>query len=403
MAGGGTGGTLWIKVMVVAAVLLTLSNFLHEPGWLHATILAIGGLLMVFASCESMVLCVDGIAKRSGWNPFVAGTMGGLASNIPEVVMLGFVLAAEPRIGFIVVMFTLHVGALAFGIYSVVLPRDSDGRARLPAPLVKLSTDLYACAAGVFLTMGLLMLAMYVFALDPDSETARSPTAFSATDLYVVGGVLLLVEIVAIWRLVVRFSGDTEAGTETATESGAEPKVPVATEADGEPLPSVGKIVVLGLVGIVTAVWGGHGVGEFADVLVHSLREAGYSEMVGALVLSVFACAGAYAMAATAHSKGMYDVALASVSGAVTQVPFVVLPFALVMIAAFSQFGISEPMAGGGALPIDMHTTSVVLLGFPPLLILWKAVQDDAAVNWLETVTMMAIFSLTIYFLATHG
>jgi hypothetical protein len=125
--------------------------------------------------------------------------------------------------------------------------------------------------------------------------------------------------------------------------------------------------------------------------------------MVGALVLSIFACAGAYAMAATAHSKGMYDVALASVSGAVTQVPFVVLPFALLMIGAFSQLGISEAMVGGGALPIDMQTTTVVLLGFPPLLILWKAVQDDAAVNWLETVTMMAIFSLTIYFLAVHG
>jgi len=60
-------------------------------------------------------------------------------------------------------------------------------------------------------------------------------------------------------------------------------------------------------------------------------------------------------------------------------------------------------MVGGGALAIDMQTTSVVLLGFPPLLILWKAVQDDAAVNWLETVTMMAIFALTIYFLAAHG
>lgn len=393
MAGGGTGGTLWVKMMAVAAVLLTLSYFLHEPGWLHATILAIGGLLMVFASCESMVLCVDSIAKRSEWNPFVAGTMGGLASNLPEVVMLGFVLAAEPRIGFIVVMFTLHAGSLAFGIYSLVLPRDADGHARLPAPLVRLSTDLYACAAGIFLTMGLLMLAMYVFAMD--GGASDSPAALSATDLYVIGGILLLVEIVAIWRLVVRFSGDGEAKSE-ATET-------IDTVAEEEAPPSRGKIVALGLVGIAAAVWGGHGVGEFAEVLVHSLRQAGYSEMVGALVLSIFACAGAYAMAATAHTKGMYDVALASVSGAVTQVPFVVLPFALLMIGAFSQLGIGEAMVGGGALPIDMQTTTVVLLGFPPLLILWKAVQDDAAVNWLETVTMMAIFSLTIYFLAVHG
>jgi hypothetical protein len=144
-------------------------------------------------------------------------------------------------------------------------------------------------------------------------------------------------------------------------------------------------------------------VGDFAAVLVGSLRAAGYSEMVGALVLSVFACAGAYAMAATAHVKGMYDIALASVSGQITQVPFVVLPIAWILIAAFTQSGLVPALPDGGALPIDLETTSVVLLGFPPLLILWKAVQDDSAVNWIETATMTAIFVLTIYFLAVHG
>ena len=75
----------------------------------------------------------------------------------------------------------------------------------------------------------------------------------------------------------------------------------------------------------------------------------------------------------------------------------------VIMIAAFSQLGLGEAAFEIGALPIDLQTTMVVLLGFPPLLILWKAVQDDAAVNWIETVTMLAIFSLTIYFLAAHG
>lgn len=394
MAGGGTGGSWWIKLLIGGTACIVAAHLIDSPGWLVAALLALGGLSVVFAACEALVLGVDGIGRRARWNPFVAGTMGGLASNLPEIVMLGFVLAAEPRVGFLVVMFTLHVGALAFGVYSGLLPRDETGHARLPAPLVRLSTDLYACAAAIFLAMGLLMMAMRVFG--PTGASAAAP-ALTPADLYVVGGILLAVEVVAIWRLVSRFSG---AGAGTGAESTPE-------EADDseakEPVPSVRRIVTYGAVGVAGSVFGGHAVGDFAAVLVSSLNEAGYSEMVSALVLSVFACAGAYAMVASAHSKGMFDIALASVSGAITQVPFLVLPIALILIAAFTQLGVVPGLPGGSALAIDLQTTSVVLLGFPPLLILWKAIQDDASVNWLETATMTAIFVVTIYFLAVHG
>jgi hypothetical protein len=125
--------------------------------------------------------------------------------------------------------------------------------------------------------------------------------------------------------------------------------------------------------------------------------------MVGALVLSVFASAGALVMMASAHAKGMYDVALANASGQVTQVPFVVLPIALILLAAFSQTGVIPLTPSGGVLPIDLDTVSVLFLAFPSMLILWKAIQDDGTVNWLETVTMVVIFGLAIYFLAAHG
>ena len=52
---------------------------------------------------------------------------------------------------------------------------------------------------------------------------------------------------------------------------------------------------------------------------------------------------------------------------------------------------------------IDLETASVVILAVPSFVILWKAVQDDGAVNWVETSTMIAIFGLVIYFLAVHG
>lgn len=392
---GGTAGTLWIKIMVAGGIAVAAAMGLEHaevaPQWLSASLLALGGLAVVFGSCEAMIKCVEGVASRRRLNKFVAGTMAGLASNIPELVMLGFVIAKEPRVGFIVVAFTLHVGAMTFGVYSGMLPRDKTGHAKLPEPLVKLSTDLYAGAAGVFMAMGLLMVLMYLF-----SEGSDRKAALTSTDLYVIGGALLAVQVVAVTRLVKRFSGNSD-------EEDA-PEVPDVQDAPGEhdAVPSMGSVVGYGVLGIITAVIGGHAVGDFADILVNSLTAAGYSEMLGALILSIFASAGATAMIATAHAKGMHDIALANVSGAVTQVPFVVLPLVLILIGIFAHTGIT-PQPSEMALPIDLETTSVIILAFPPMLILWKAIQDDGFVNWVETATMVAIFGLVIYFLAAHG
>lgn len=393
MTAGGTSNRIWLSTLILGSIMIVIAmldgHALALPGWMHVGLLGLGGLLVVFAACELMILAVDGIGMRLRMNRYVAGTMAGLASNIPEVVMLAFVLAATPRVGFLVTVVTLHVSAAAFGIYSALLPRDARGNAAMPKPLVLLSTDLYACAAGVFFATGTIMLLMFVF-----DAGAHQGNALNATDLYVLGGALLLVEVVAVARLVKRFSRDeTKPGEHSAVEPTANPAK----------APTMAAIAGFGLLGIAASVFGGHAVGNFADVLVTSLDQAGYPKMVGALVLSVFASAGALVMMASAHMKGMYDIALANASGQVTQVPFVVMPFALILLAVFSQTGVIPLTANGGVLPIDLDTVSVLLLGFPSMLILWKAIQDDGTVNWMETVTMIIIFGLAIYFLAVHG
>jgi hypothetical protein len=394
MAVGGSGGNWWVGVLVAGGVMVAAGVGMHSthmgPLWLVAGLLGAGGLAVVFGSCEAMIKAVEGVAARTGMNEFVAGQMAGLASNLPELVMLGFVLAAEPRVGFIVAMLTLHVGCATFGIYSGMLPRDASGHARLPEPLVKLSTDLYACAGAVFFATGGLMTVIHIFS----AREAEGVAALSATDLYVLAGALIFVEIVAVTRLVKRFSGaPPEPDADAAQASGG----------GGEAPPSVASIIGWGLLGLSTSIVGGHAVGDFADILVTSLTEAGYSQMVGALILAVFACAAALAMIVTAHSKGMYDIALANVSGQINQVPFVILPVTMLLLAVFSQTGVTPTLPGGGVLPIDLQTTSVVLLGFPSMLLLWKAVQDDGSVNWLETATMVALFTIIIYFLVSHG
>ena len=132
----------WLWLLIIGLVLVAIGTFaIHSHGWLKGMLLGLGGLVVVFASYEMMIHAVDGFAKRKKMDSFVAATMAALSSNIPELVMLAFVLMASPTIGFIVTVLTLHVGAAAFGLYCGTLPRDIQGDAHLPKPLVDLSTD----------------------------------------------------------------------------------------------------------------------------------------------------------------------------------------------------------------------------------------------------------------------
>ena len=48
----------------------------------------------------------------------------------------------------------------------------------------------------------------------------------------------------------------------------------------------------------------------------------------------------------------------------------------------------ARPRWNGAVLAIDLETTSVVILGFPTMLIMWKSVQDDGTGNWVETASI---------------
>jgi hypothetical protein len=87
----------------------------------------------------------------------------------------------------------------------------------------------------------------------------------------------------------------------------------------------------------------------------------------------------------------------------VSQVAFVVMPAAMILMAVLAQTGVIAQSASGAVLPIDLETTSVMLLAFPPMLLLWKAVQDDGKVNWVETAGMVCVFGIVVYMLAMHG
>lgn len=380
--GGGDGGT-W-KLVLGVGTALCIAGYLTEhlaalPLWLSPLLLAGGGLSVIFGSCEAMILSVEGLGERMRWNPFVAGTMAGLASNVPEIIMIAFVVAKEPRVAFVVALLTLHVNSLIFAIYSGLLPRDDTGHSHLPDAIVKLGTDLLACAAGIFLALGSMMLMLKVF----DAGDHRGE-GLGAPDLVVLGLGLAVVQCVSLREMLRNF-----AKSDSVEESGA-----------GMPVP---WIATYGMVGIGFSFLGGHAVGDFADALVKALQVRGYSEMIGAIVVSFFAGVGSLLMTATAHLKGKHDIALSNVTGAITQMPFVILPATLVLMALFAQLGVIPRLPHGSVLAIDLETTSVVLFGFPTLLILWKSVSDDGKVNALESTVMIVLFAIVIYLLAQHG
>jgi hypothetical protein len=204
MSAGG-GGAPWKHILGLGLVLCVVAFALHKAEVdAHLLILglsAVGGLATIFGSCEAMILCVDGLGERLKWNPFVAGAMAGLASNVPEVVMLGFVVAQEPRVAFVVACLTLHVNSLGFGIYSGLLPADESGHAHMPDAITKQSTDLIVCGTGLFLALGGLMVCMRAF----DAGDHKGD-GFGAGDLYAIGAGLLLVQIVHVRELVRRFA-----------------------------------------------------------------------------------------------------------------------------------------------------------------------------------------------------
>lgn len=390
MSGGGGGDSpLWKYMFAGGTAVCALGTWMHHahagPGFVAPVLLGLGGLALVFGSCEAMIKCVEALGERKRWNDFVAGTMAGLASNVPEIIMLGFVVAAAPRVAFVVTCLTLHVNALIFGAYSALLPKNETGHALLPAAITKLGADLLACAAGVFLALGALMLTLKVF----DAGDHRGE-GLGAGDLYAIGIALLGVQIVSVRELLARFADADKAAPGAARDPGA-------------PVPPLAPIVMYGAIGMAGSFLGGHAVGDFADALVDALRHRGYSEMVGAIIVSLFSGIASYLMIASAHFKKKTDLALSNVSGAVTQMPFVVLPCTLVMMATFAHLGIIPRLPHGAVLAIDMETTSVLLLSFPTLLVLWKSISDDGMVSKLETAVMVSVFGLIIYFLVQHG
>jgi Ca2+/Na+ antiporter len=161
---------------------------------------------------------------------------------------------------------------------------------------------------------------------------------------------------------------------------------------------STANIVFLFLAGSVLAFVGSERVSEFARTAIEELH---LDPISAAICLAAFAGMSEYVILWRAHRKKQYGIALANAFGGITQVMFLVLPFTLLAIA-FYQFAIAPDHAD---LPIVFSLSNVLLfvLLFPTFYVLIALIEEDHTLGALDTVTMVAIFSLVILILVTYG
>src|SRR5262249_57491089 len=93
------GKALW-KLLLGTGTVLCLAAYALKSmqvgiGMLATLMLATGGLMVTFGSCEAMILSVEGLGTRLAWNPFVAGAVAGRAGPLPVMWLMPCTLSTQ--------------------------------------------------------------------------------------------------------------------------------------------------------------------------------------------------------------------------------------------------------------------------------------------------------------------
>lgn len=375
----------WGWVLVVGLLLAGTLHFVHVPGAVGALLEMLGGLLLIGGSCEALIISVEGGSSILGLSKFVGGTFAAVVSNIPEIALLGFFVVDDPTMAFVIGMMSVYTNSMTFALYAVLLPKDR-GSASIPAPIVKAGTDLLSFGGGICLALAGAMIVLREF----DSPV----TTIGAPELAFVGGALFLVFVTFLVTLVK--SGKEEAAApvaegETSPSAGAEPG-PHTDEHAGVPTTMAGVVGLLAI-GVVGSFLGGHAMSDVGDFIVETFP--GLSTMVVALILAVISGVPTYVIVGNAHLKKQSLIALSNTFGGLTQNLFNTMAICCLMIAGFNWIGVLDHTT----IPINAATTLSVLFIYPTYSILSRAIEDDGKFNWIEIVSLLALFSFLVFLL----
>ncbi|MBI4539077.1 MAG: cyclic nucleotide-binding domain-containing protein [Gemmatimonadetes bacterium] len=332
------------------------------------------GLLLIQGSCEALVIGVERLGARLHWDGFVSGTMGSLLSNLPEFVVIAFLVLVEPFAAFVTTAVTIFNNALGFSVYSFFLPKDRRGVFAMPRSLTAAGGEIMIAGGAITLIVGIVMLV---------ARVGQVRAALAGFDLIGIGIVLAATYGYYLITLA-RYYGEGKDDQES---------IPPDPERLGHDSSArgIGSMFGLGLLGAYT---GGETIGGFADT---ALKGLALPLIPTAVVLAFFAAISEYIIAFKSHRRGELGIALSSVFGGLTQVMFLLLPFGIVVIGVA---GLMSP-DGKYAVPINAITLLLMLLLFPLFYTLHQYVEQDKAVSNLGAAGMTGIYLLLLYFLLT--
>jgi Ca2+/Na+ antiporter len=376
------GVTGWQMVMF-AGLAGWIGLFLNEQlGWfsfegreiIEAGIQLVAGLLVLQGACEAFIVGVERMGARHKWDGFISGTVGSLLSTLPEFVVIFFLVRVDPLAAFVTSVVTIFNNALAFSIYSFFLPKDGKGAFAMPRSLTQAGGEVIISGAAIALIVGLVMIVL---------RTENQINAFSGTDLIAVGAVLLATYAYYIYNLV-QYNSEGLDDKES---------VPPDPHHLGHDTSTFGIFSMFAL-GIVGAYCGGEAIGGFAET---ALGRLGLPTIPTAAALAFFAGISEYIIVFKSHRRGELGVALSNVFGGITQVMFLLLPFALIVI------GLMGFITGSAhyIIPINTPTTLLMLLLFPLFYALYQYMEQEKSLSNLDAAGMTGIYLLLLYFLFT--
>ena len=334
----------------------------------------VAGLLIVQGACEAFVQGVERLGARLRWDGFISGTVGSLLSTLPEFVVIAFLVQVDPLAAFVTAAVTIFNNALVFSIYAFFLPKNRQGAFAMPRSLTIAGGEIMIAGATVTLLVGIVMLVLRV---------ATPQTVLEGVDLIGIGLVLMIIYAYYVLTLV-RYYAEGKDDQES---------LPPDPERLGHDVSwhGIGAMFLLGAVGAYAA---GEAIGGFAET---ALGRLGLPTIPTAAALALFAGVSEYIIVFKSHRRGELGIALSNTFGGLTQVMFLLLPFAMLMIGGL---GLASGHAGY-AIPINEVTMLLVLLLFPLFYAMHQHMEMEGTLSNLDAASMTGIYLLLLYFLFT--
>jgi len=366
-------------VIIIGLFLLEFIG-LHLEQNILAIAELLGGILLIGGACEAFVISVEGIAHNYKMTDYVSGIYASLASTIPELSVIAFLLiGGKYELAWVLALATIFMNSLVFALYTLILPKDENGNYKLPDAINWVGSELLSMGAVISLSVGLSMLMVFVFAI----ENPLLPRHLEAMELFVFGGALIGVFIAYLYWITKYYGkADQEPDSKTENPTGHHPL-------------SRKNLAIYLIIASAGALLGGEALSGFAHFATETLH---LSFIHAALLLVIFGGTPEYIIVASSHRKDQIEVALSNAFGGIVQVFFVIFGFTL--IAA----GVSSTIAGvTQVIPIDLFSVVLLFFAFPSMFILRVIITDDSSVNALESISMIAVFIMMLYILLMYG